>query len=72
MLESGVAHKIYLIEEYDVPGQFDQWGKQIWTAKSQLQVDDGFYCREAKSVRESVAYLKMRTTIMKDLYEVSS
>lgn len=70
MIDSGLKHKIYLVEEYDVRGQFDQWGKQIWTAKSQLQVNDGFYCRETSSLRDTVEYLIMRTKIMKDIFEV--
>lgn len=45
-------------------------GKAIWTIKSQLQVNDGFFVHESNDYKDTLSYLKMRTDIMIDMYEV--
>lgn len=56
----------------DLRGATDeQSGKAIWTCKSQLQVNDGFYVHESKNLTDTIAFLKLRTQIMKELWEVS-
>ncbi|KAK4047019.1 Crossover junction endonuclease mus81 [Microbotryomycetes sp. JL201] len=69
MRDSGITHRTYLIEEYDSYAQYKQWGKQIWTAKAQLQVVDGFFLHESKSFNDSVKWLKRRTVILKKMHE---
>ncbi|KAK4056824.1 Crossover junction endonuclease mus81 [Microbotryomycetes sp. JL221] len=68
MRESGITQRIYLIEKYDAASQYAQFGKQIWTCKSQLQINDGFYVHESKSLKDTIAWLKLRTQIMTELY----
>lgn len=48
-----------------------QFGAQIWTAKSQLQVNDGFYVHESSNIADTVNYLSQRTKVMMEMYEVS-
>ncbi|CEQ40326.1 SPOSA6832_01952, partial [Sporobolomyces salmonicolor] len=76
--DSGISHRIYLIEKYDVAAQSRQmlsrsidekFGKQIWTCKSQLQVNDGFYVHESANINDTINYLKKRTQVMAELYE---
>ncbi|GAA6051800.1 hypothetical protein JCM3770_004979 [Rhodotorula araucariae] len=67
--DSGISHRIYLIEKYDVATQYEKFGKQIWTCKSQLQVNDGFYVHESANVADTISYLKKRTQVMAELYE---
>ncbi|GAA6008525.1 Mus81p [Rhodotorula paludigena] len=67
--DSGITHRIYLIEKYDVAAQYEKFGKQIWTCKSQLQVNDGFYVHESANIADTLNYLKKRTQIMAELYE---
>ncbi|KAM0787646.1 hypothetical protein ACM66B_003710 [Microbotryomycetes sp. NB124-2] len=69
MRDSGISQRIYLIEKYDAHAQYSQWGKQIWTSKSQLQVNDGFFVYESKSFHDTIKWLKMRTRIMKEIHE---
>ena len=47
-----------------------EWGAQIWTAKSQLQINDGFYVHISANIEETIGYLKLRTQVMKELHEV--
>lgn len=47
-----------------------KWGPQIWTSKSQIQLHDGFYVYESSNVKSTIAWLKLRTRIMAELYEV--
>ncbi|GAA5941798.1 hypothetical protein JCM3775_000108 [Rhodotorula graminis] len=67
--DSGITHRIYLIEKYDVAAQYEKFGKQIWTCKSQLQVNDGFYVHESANIGDTISYLKKRTQVMAELYE---
>ncbi|GAA5880976.1 hypothetical protein JCM3774_001493 [Rhodotorula dairenensis] len=67
--DSGITHRIYLIEKYDVATQYERFGKQIWTSKSQLQVNDGFYVHESANIAETISYLRKRTQIMREIYE---
>ncbi|BGP39551.1 Crossover junction endonuclease mus81 [Rhodotorula kratochvilovae] len=67
--DSGISHRIYLIEKYDVATQYEKFGKQIWTCKSQLQVNDGFYVHESANLADTISYLKKRTQVMAELYE---
>ncbi|GAA5924700.1 hypothetical protein JCM1841_006389 [Sporobolomyces salmonicolor] len=67
--DSGISHRIYLIEKYDVAAQYEKFGKQIWTCKSQLQVNDGFYVHESANINDTINYLKKRTQVMAELYE---
>ncbi|KAK4703124.1 crossover junction endonuclease MUS81, partial [Phenoliferia sp. Uapishka_3] len=46
-----------------------EWGAQIWTAKSQLQINDGFYVHISANVLDTIGYLKLRTQVMIELYE---
>lgn len=48
----------------------ERFGKQIWTCKSQLQVNDGFYVHESANIADTISYLKKRTQVMAELYEV--
>lgn len=48
-----------------------QFGKAIWTCKSQLQVNDGFSVHESVSFKDTISFLRMRTDIFKERYEVS-
>ncbi|GAA5876587.1 hypothetical protein JCM1840_000818 [Sporobolomyces johnsonii] len=67
--DSGISHRIYLIEKYDVAAQYERFGKQLWTCKSQLQVNDGFYVHESANINDTINYLKKRTQVMAELYE---
>ncbi|SGY45254.1 BQ5605_C001g00268 [Microbotryum silenes-dioicae] len=64
--DSAISHRIYLIEKYDDKSQF---GKAIWTCKSQLQINDGFYVHESGSFKDTITYLKMQTQIVREQYE---
>ena len=48
-----------------------QFGKAIWTCKSQLQVNDGFLVHESANFKDTITFLRMRTQIMIDIYQVS-
>ncbi|SCV74297.1 BQ2448_6729 [Microbotryum intermedium] len=61
--DSAISHRIYLIEKYDDKTQ------SIWTCKSQLQINDGFYVHESGSFKDTITYLKMQTQIMREQYE---
>ncbi|GAA6061815.1 hypothetical protein JCM10212_001121 [Sporobolomyces blumeae] len=67
--DSGISHRIYLIEKYDVATHYERFGKQIWTCKSQLQVNDGFFVHESANIAETINYLKKRTQVMAEIYE---
>ncbi|GEM07659.1 endonuclease [Rhodotorula toruloides] len=67
--DSGISHRIYLIEKYDVAAQYEKFGKQIWTCKSQLQVNDGFLVHESANMADTINWLKKRTQIMSEMYE---
>ncbi|GAA5905022.1 hypothetical protein JCM6882_002420 [Rhodosporidiobolus microsporus] len=69
--DSGISHRIYLIEKYDTAQQYEKFGKQIWTCKSQLQVNDGFYVHESANIADTINYLKKRTQVMQEIYETS-
>ncbi|GAA5855271.1 hypothetical protein JCM8547_009011 [Rhodosporidiobolus lusitaniae] len=69
--DSGISHRIYLIEKYDAATYYERFGKQIWTCKSQLQVNDGFYVHESANIADTINYLKKRTQVMQELYENS-
>ncbi|GAA5834650.1 hypothetical protein JCM11251_003623 [Rhodosporidiobolus azoricus] len=69
--DSGISHRIYLIEKYDAAQHYEKFGKQIWTCKSQLQVNDGFYVHESANIADTINYLKKRTQVMQELYEAS-
>ncbi|BGP31606.1 Crossover junction endonuclease mus81 [Rhodotorula toruloides] len=67
--DSGISHRIYLIEKYDVAGQYEKFDKQIWTCKSQLQVNDGFLVHESANMADTINWLKKRTQVMSEMYE---
>ncbi|GAA5982197.1 hypothetical protein JCM10908_004779 [Rhodotorula pacifica] len=67
--DSGITHRIYLIEKYDVAAQYEKFGKQIWASKSQLQVNDGFYVHESANIADTISYLRKRTQVMSEIYE---
>ncbi|KAJ8294477.1 Crossover junction endonuclease mus-81 [Rhodotorula toruloides] len=67
--DSGISHRIYLIEKYDVAAQYEKFGKQIWTCKSQLQVNDGFLVHESANMADTINWLKKRTQVMSEMYE---
>ncbi|GAA5940091.1 Mus81p [Sporobolomyces koalae] len=67
--DSGISHRIYLIEKYEDPDKYERFGKAIWTCKSQLQVNDGFYVHESANIDDTINYLRQRTQVMAELYE---
>ncbi|BGO91146.1 hypothetical protein NBRC10512_005760 [Rhodotorula toruloides] len=67
--DSGISHRIYLVEKYDVAAQYEKFGKQIWTCKSQLQVNDGFLVHESANMADTINWLKKRTQVMSEMYE---
>ncbi|GAA6043817.1 hypothetical protein JCM8097_002064 [Rhodosporidiobolus ruineniae] len=69
--DSGISHRIYLIEKYDVAQHYEKFGKQIWTCKSQLQVNDGFFVHESVNFSDTINYLRQRTRVMQEIYENS-
>ena len=71
MNNSALNNRVYVIEKYDTEAQYSQFGQQIWTAKTRIQVNDGFFVYESKNIDSTINYLKNRTTVMKELYEVS-
>ena len=46
------------------------WEKQVWTARSQLQVLDGIMTYVAKNDNEAIDHLVRMTRVMSDLYKV--
>lgn len=48
----------------------ETFGSMIWTAKSQLQINDGFYVHESANLAQTIVYLAQRTKIMTELHEV--
>ncbi|ORY88022.1 hypothetical protein BCR35DRAFT_324374 [Leucosporidium creatinivorum] len=68
---SAITDRIYLIEKYDSEAQYSQFGKAIWTCKSQLQVNDGFSVHESVNFKDTISFLRMRTDIFKERYEKS-
>lgn len=54
-----------------LPFTDERFGKQIWTSKSQLQVNDGFYVHESANIADTISYLRKRTQVMCEIYEVS-
>ncbi|GAA5964575.1 hypothetical protein JCM3765_005241 [Sporobolomyces pararoseus] len=69
--DSGISHRIYLIEKYGETNSNASFGKAIWTCKSQLQVNDGFFVHESANLEDTINYLKKRTQIMCEIYENS-
>ncbi|KAM0746138.1 hypothetical protein T439DRAFT_307131 [Meredithblackwellia eburnea MCA 4105] len=69
MKDSGLSDRIYLLEKYDTEAHYEQWGPQIWTIKCQLQVNDGFYVHISSSTSDTLHYLKLRTQVVRELYE---
>lgn len=68
MKDSAISDRVYIIERYDAVAKYAQWGKQIWTAKSQLQVNDGFHLLEAASLADTIEYLRNKTLVMKEMH----
>jgi crossover junction endonuclease MUS81 len=54
----------------DVTRTDAEYGKAIWTCKSQLQINDGFYVHESSNIADTIKYLRQRTLVMIELYEV--
>ncbi|KAL8280622.1 hypothetical protein RQP46_006945 [Phenoliferia psychrophenolica] len=71
MKNSAITDRIYLIEKWDSATAYKEWGPQIWTAKSQLQINDGFYVHITNNVQETIDFLRLRTQVMTELYESS-
>lgn len=71
MKRSGLKNLTYLVEDFDRQVHQMTFGQQIWTAKTQVMVLDGFHLHETKSWKESADYLILKTRVLSDLHRVS-
>ncbi|KAJ7056242.1 ERCC4 domain-containing protein [Mycena amicta] len=55
--QSAISRVFYLVEDYNVQQNREEWGVQISTALSSTQVVDGFLVKETKSIHDTVSYL---------------
>lgn len=70
MNHSCIRDKVYLIEQYNTAHLHELSNQQIWTTKSQLQTTDDFYVHVSPNLDGTVQFLKMRTLLLRELYEV--
>ncbi|KAJ7054517.1 ERCC4 domain-containing protein [Mycena amicta] len=76
--QSAISRVFYLVEDYNVQQNREEWGVQISTALSSTQVVDGFLVKETKSIHDTVSYLAGLTQEIarehktKDLYVIPS
>lgn len=67
MGESGIKNVFYIVEDYQKTAKMQFFGKAILTAKSQIQVINGFFLKETHQLNDTIDYLVTMTNVIKRL-----
>lgn len=62
--QSGVGNVFYVVEDWQLAGAMESHGKQIMTAKSQIQVVNGFFLKETHKLSDTIEFLAMMTRVI--------
>lgn len=57
----------YIVEDYQKSARMQFFGKAILTAKSQIQVINGFYLKETHKLNDTIDFLVTMTNVIKQL-----
>ncbi|BEI81713.1 hypothetical protein CcaverHIS002_0208730 [Cutaneotrichosporon cavernicola] len=63
--QSGIRNVFYIVEDYQKAQRMQFQGKQIMTAKSQVQVMNGFFLKETHKLADTIDYLVAMTSVIK-------
>lgn len=62
---SCINHVYYIVEDWDVTNRMQYDGKQIMTAKSQIQVHNRFFLKETSKLSQTIDFLVTMTNVIK-------
>ncbi|GMK55082.1 hypothetical protein CspeluHIS016_0201380 [Cutaneotrichosporon spelunceum] len=62
--QSGIGNVFYIVEDYQKSHQMQYQSKQIMTAKSQVQVINGFFLKETHKLSDTIDYLVTMTKVI--------
>lgn len=73
---SGIGNVFYIVEDWQVAERMEFNGKQIMTAKSQIQVVSGFFLKETHKLADTIDFLVTMTNVVsglvRDLHAIPS
>lgn len=73
---SGIGNVFYIVEDWQVAERMEFNGKQIMTAKSQIQVVSGFFLKETHKLNDTIDFLVTMTNVVtglvRDLHVIPS
>lgn len=73
---SGIGNVFYIVEDWRVAERMEFNGKQIMTAKSQIQVTSGFFLKETHKLSDTIDFLVTMTNVVgslvRDLFVIPS
>ncbi|KAJ7636921.1 hypothetical protein FB45DRAFT_907731 [Roridomyces roridus] len=55
--QSAISRVFFLVEDYDVRKNMEEWGPMIKTSLSSTQVVDGFLVKETKNINDTISFL---------------
>lgn len=64
---SGIGNVFYIVEDWQVAERMEFNGKQIMTAKSQIQVVSGFFLKETHKLNDTIDFLVTMTNVVSGL-----
>lgn len=64
---SGIGNVFYIVEDWQVAERMEFNGKQIMTAKSQVQVVSGFFLKETHKLSDTIDFLVTMTDVVSGL-----
>ena len=64
MSNSCINHVYYIVEDWDVSNRMQYDGKQIMTAKSQIQVHNRFHLKETTKLSQTIDFLVTMTKVI--------
>ena len=64
---SGIGNVFYIVEDWQVAERMEFNGKQIMTAKSQIQVVSGFFLKETHKLADTIDFLVTMTNVVSGL-----
>lgn len=62
--QSGIGNVFYVVEDWQLAERMEFHGKQIMTAKSQIQVVNGFFLKETHKLSDTIEFLAMLTRMI--------
>lgn len=72
MKHSGVYNPVYLVEEFGDISHCKLPESSLHQAVTNTQIIDGFYVKQTKDIRESIAYLTIMTRCLQQQYSMST